>query len=152
MQISDERIAHMHGVAEWMYEHAEEYNCENKDEMYLLGLIHDIGYLYGSKEDHEQSGAELLGLDTYYGKLVQAHGLTPQEYMDCHGGTYSCIPEELILLWTADMIVDLSGNAVGFKARLEDIENRHGIDSEPYRKCKETMLWLENRKAIEFLT
>ena len=59
MQISQERIAHMHGVAEWMYTHAEEYGCENKDEMYLLGLIHDIGYLYGSKEDHEQKGAEL---------------------------------------------------------------------------------------------
>lgn len=70
MQISNERIAHMHGVAEWMYEHAVEYGCENKDEMYFLGLIHDIGYLYGSKEEHEQKSAELLGLDTYYGRLV----------------------------------------------------------------------------------
>ncbi len=25
MQILNERIAHMHGVAEWMYEHAEEH-------------------------------------------------------------------------------------------------------------------------------
>ena len=49
------------------------------------------------------------------------------------------------------MMVDLSGNAVGFKTRLDDIGKRHGIDSEPYRICKETMLWLENRKVIKFL-
>ena len=150
MRITKERMAHMHGVAEWMYEHAEEYGCENKDEMYLLGLVHDIGYLYGSKEEHEQKGAELLGLDTYYGRFVQAHGLTPQEYMDNYCCFESEIPNEMILLWTADMMVDLSGNAVGFKARLDDIGKRHGIDSEPYRICKETMLWLENHKAINF--
>ena len=151
-RISDERIAHMHGVAEWMYEHAEEYGCENKDEMYLLGLVHDIGYLYGSKEEHEQKGGELLGLGNDYGRFVQAHGLTPQEYMDCNSCFSSEIPNEMILLWTADMMVDLTGQPVGFKARLEDVGKRHGINSEPYRKCKETMLWLENRKAIEFLS
>lgn len=152
MLITNERIAHMHGVAEWMYEHAEEYGCENKDEMYLLGLIHDIGYIYGNKEEHEQKGAELLGLNTYYGKFVQAHGLTPQEYMDCNGCFDSEIPNEMILLWTADMMVDSKGNVVGFKARLDDIEKRYGINSESYSICKEIMLWLENRKAIEFLT
>ena len=152
MQISKERIAHMHGVAEFMYQHAEEYGLKNKDEMYLLGLIHDIGYLYGKKEQHEQLGAELLGLDTYYGKFVQFHSFTPQEYMDYHKILASEIPNEMIFLWTADLSVDLTGEAVGFKKRLEDIGNRHGFDSEPYKKCKETILWLENRKAIEFLT
>ena len=72
--------------------------------------------------------------------------------MDCHGCFGSEIPNEMILLWPADMMVDLNGNAVGFKARLDDIGKRHGIDSEPYRICKETMLWLENRKAIDFLS
>lgn len=152
MQISKERIAHMHGVAEWMYAHAKEYGCENQDEMYLLGLMHDIGYLYGSKEDHEQNGAELLGVETYYGRFVQAHGLTPQEYMNCNGCFASEIPNEMILLWTADMMIDLTGEEVGFQKRLEDIGIRHGFDSEPYRICKETMLWLENRKAIQFLS
>ena len=151
MRIPKERIAHMHGVAEWMYEHAEEYGCENKDEMYLLGLIHDIGYIYG-KEGHEQNGGELVGLDNFYGKFIQAHGLTPQEYMDCNACFSSEIPNEMILLWTADMMVDLSGEAVGFKARLEGIANRYGKDSEPYRVCKETIVWLENRKTIEYLS
>ncbi len=151
MQITNERIAHMHGVAEWMYEHAEEYGCENKDEMYLLGLVHDIGYLYGNKEEHEQKGAELLGLDTYYGRFVRNHGLTPQEYIERYGCFNSEIPNEMILLWTADMMVDSKGNTVGFKARLDDIANRYGADSEIHDRCWETIFWLENRKAIEFL-
>lgn len=50
------------------------------------------------------------------------------------------------------MSVDLHGNDVGFKKRLEDIGKRHGIDSEAYQSCKETMLWLENKKAIKFLS
>ena len=152
MLITNERIAHMHGVAEWMYEHAEEYGCKNKDEMYLLGLIHDIGYIYRNKEEHEQRGAELLGINTYYGKFVQAHGLTPQEYMTCNECFDSEIPNEMILLWTADMMVDSKGNVVGFKARLDDIKKRYGIDSKPYCICKEIILWLENHKTIEFLT
>ncbi len=145
MRISEDRMAHMHGVAEYMYEHAEEYGGLNKEEMYLLGLLHDIGYLYG-KEGHEQSGARLLGLDTHYGQLIHAHGLTPREYMYCHCCLPSEIPSELILLWTADMMVDLTGKVVGFKARLEDIAQRHGKNSEPYRICKETMTWLKNQR------
>ena len=149
MLISKERMSHMHGVAEWMYEHAEEYGCENKEEMYLLGLVHDIGYLYGGKKGHEQNGAELLGLNTYYGKFVQAHRLTPREYMYNNGCFGSDIPNELILLWTADMMVNSKGETVGFKARLEGIGERYGTTSESYQVCKETMLWLENRKVIE---
>ncbi len=151
MLIPDERIAHMHGVAEWMYEHAEEYGLQNKDEMYILGLLHDIGYIYG-KADHEQKGAELLGLDTYYGRFINYHGLTPQEYMACHGCLDSEIPNEMILLWTADMMVDMSGKAVGFKTRLEGIREKYGVDSHPYYVCRETMIWLENRLTEQYLS
>lgn len=151
MQISNNKIAHMHGVAEYMYKHAEEFGCENKDEMYLLGLVHDIGYLYGAK-NHEQNGANLLGVDTYYGKFIFAHGLTPQEYMQQNSCFPTEIPNELILLWTADMTVDFNGNEVGFIERLNDIGKRHGIDSEAYIKSKEKILWLQNRKAIDFLS
>ena len=150
MQISNHRIAHMHGVAEWMYEHAEEYGCENREEMYLLGLLHDIGYLSGDAV-YEQKGAELLGEDSYYGRVVKYHGQTPQEYMDIHGCSAAEIPNELILLWTADMTVDLNGNAVGVGARLKDIGNRYGAESQAYRKSQETMEWLANRKAIQTL-
>ncbi len=150
MLLPTERIIHMYGVAEWMYEHAEEYGCLNKEEMYLLGLLHDIGYIYG-KDDHERKGARLLGTETYYGRLIQAHGWTPQEYMDRNSCFASEIPNEMILLWTADMMVDLTGTPVGFEARLKDIGDRYGIDSDAYRMCFETISWLKNRKAISFL-
>ncbi len=131
----------MHGVAEYMYRHAEEYGCKNREEMYLLGLVHDIGYLYG-KEDHERSGAELIGSGTYYGRFVQAHGQTPREYMEQHSCSAAEIPNEMILLWTADMMVGPDGEAVGFMKRLKEIEDRFGRDSDIYRTCRETMEWL----------
>lgn len=150
MMISDERIRHMHGVAEWMYAHAEDYGCFNKEEMYLLGLIHDIGYIYGEKY-HEQLGGQLLGQDAYYGQLIFAHGLSPQEYMEYYGVNEEEIPCEMVLLWTADMRVDLSGKDVGYEKRLMDIKKRYGFDSEEYVRCRDTMTWLEKREAFAFL-
>lgn len=148
MIIPKERILHMHGVAEWMYEHAEEYGCEDKDKMYFLGLMHDIGYIYG-KENHEQNGAELIGINTYYGDIIQAHGLTPQEYIDAKDILESEIPNEMILLWAADMMVDMSGKPVGFATRLKNIGNKYGYNSEPYRICSETISWLKSREKYK---
>lgn len=151
-RISDERIAHMHGVAEWMYSHAHEFGCEEiKDEMYLLGLVHDIGYIYGHN-DHEQRGAELLGEDSYYGKIVKAHGLTPQEYKDQNNCFDTEIPNEVVALWAADLMIDVDGKEVGFAERAKNIAVRYGADSPEFLKTKEKILWLENRKAIDFLT
>lgn len=50
------------------------------------------------------------------------------------------------------MHIDLTGEDVGYKVRLEDIGNRHGFDSEPYKICKETIEWLLNREAIKAFT
>ena len=147
MQISKERMAHMHGVAEYMYKHAEDFGLENKDEMYLLGLLHDIGYLYGSKEEHEQRGAELLD-DYKYVNFVQAHGLTPQEYKACYGYFDYEIPKEMLLLWTADMMIDLTGEEVGFEERLKGMEQECGLDSDAYRICKEIIDYLKNRESL----
>ena len=75
MQISDDRIAHMHGVAEYMYKHAADYNLD-PEEMYLLGLLHDIGYLEG-RIMHAQHGAAILKkikLPHKYQIAVEHHG------------------------------------------------------------------------------
>lgn len=48
----------MHSVAEYMYRNAKKYDL-NPEEMYILGLIHDIGYLK-DRLDHEVHGARLL--------------------------------------------------------------------------------------------
>ena len=145
MRISEGRIAHMHGVAEWMYEHAEEFGCPDRERMYLLGLLHDIGYLYQDVA-HEERGAELVGQDSAVGQLIAAHGMMPDEYMARHLCSEEDIPKELILLWAADMSVDITGRAVGFTARLQDIRERHGEESKAYQSCLRKVRWLEGRK------
>ena len=55
-KISENRMAHMHGVAEFMYEHAPLFRL-NPDVMYILGLLHDIGYVHG-KHLHEVHGTD----------------------------------------------------------------------------------------------
>lgn len=47
-----------------------------------------------------------------------------------------------MFLWEADMHVDQSGEDVGYEARLKDIGERLGFDSEPYNICSETIRWL----------
>ncbi len=141
-RIDIDRIKHMHGVAEYMSRHAQEYGLE-PDKMYLLGWLHDIGYMQG-KEDHEIFGGNLVGLDNDYGRCILVHGMSPVEYMSsCHISKEE-IPTALILLWKADMMINDKGRTVGYKQRLEDIAFEYGKDSKPYRICNETIQWLIN--------
>lgn len=145
MKISDDRLFHIRAVAEYMFKHAFIYD-QNPNQMYLLGFLHDIGYVCGD-ENHEQNGAKLLGEDNKFSKIVAAHGMTPQEYMDTNGITESEIPKELILLWEADMVINSHGAHAGFQERLKDVRERYGIDSKEYNACKEKIEWLKNRKG-----
>lgn len=156
MKIENARILHCHGVAEYMYYHAG-YIDRDADKMYVLGLLHDIGYLNG-KAEHEFYGAELIrntfDVDSQdiVAKCIFYHGTTPNKYMELHMCSKEDIPSELILLWQADMVVESSGeNAgkiVGYNRRLKGIEDRYGIDSDAYRTCKETIDWLRQNSTI----
>ena len=42
-KINENKKKHMFGVVQFMYEQAPKYNL-NPEEMYTLGLLHDIGY------------------------------------------------------------------------------------------------------------
>ena len=147
--ISHDRTAHMIGVAEYMYYNASRYNLD-PDKMYLIGLLHDIGYISGEKEGHEQYGANLI-MDAfstnfgmpYIGDIIAHHADLPTEYILNYGDP----PNELVLLWEADMSVDLTGECVGFEKRLADIKERHGVDSHPYEICKQTMAWLKENMS-----
>lgn len=145
MRINNERIAHMHGVAEYMYKNAPKYGLI-PEEMYFLGLNHDIGYI-NNKEQHEEFGAELLsnvGITKPLSDAIKWHGTSPQEYTSINFCSDVDIPRKLVLLWEADMHVDMSGKDVGYDIRLEDIKDRHGMNSEPYRKCCDTVNWLRD--------
>lgn len=76
------KMAHCVGVAEYMRDNADKYSL-NKDEMYVLGLLHDIGYLNGRK-NHEENGYELLecmGLNRRCLFAVKNHSADPYELM-----------------------------------------------------------------------
>ncbi len=141
--ISESRMAHMHGVAEWMYEHAAEFGCTNREEVYFLGLVHDIGYMYKNGA-HEAKGAEFLERENYDGwNTVLWDGADPNDYTRFHSCFPSEVPKELVLLWAADMMVDHEGKAVGITERLEGIKTRYGEDSSQYRKAKARAEWLK---------
>lgn len=147
MKISEDRIKHMHGVAEYMYKNASKYNL-NPEEMYILGLLHDIGYLDG-KPDHEVNGARLLEKEGYkHSSIVSWHGTTPLDYMRLRDCSIEDIPKELILLWEADLSVNSLGYEVSFNERLKDIGLRYGFDSIQYRLAKEKITWLMDYKEL----
>lgn len=132
--ISKERILHMHGVAEYMYRNAEKYNLD-KAQMYVVGLLHDIGYIFG-KENHPITGSQLL----------KSLGFTHADDIALHGNAPSSqnISKVLNLLLEADLTVGKDGTVVGYKCRLKDIGERLGFDSEAYIIAKETVDFLEN--------
>ena len=145
-QITDERIKHMHSVAELMYKYHDAFKCEklSKNEVYILGLNHDIGYIGGS-DGHETRGYIMFKLfgDTYttdvISDCIRYHGVSFEEYMEIHQCDEKHIPNELILLKFADMMVysvgEDAGKVVGFNRRLKRIKERDGEDSETYKSC-----------------
>ena len=147
--IPHERLAHMTGVAEYMYENAGKYKGLDPDKMYLTGLLHDIGYIAGENENHEAYGAKLIfdSFSTNFkmpgkGLVILHHRETPKEYLKNHNK----VPDDLRLLWEAEMSVDLSGENIGYERKLSEIEKQYGKGSEPYRICSETIRWLMESK------
>lgn len=138
--INQYKMAHMIGVAEYMRERALDYNKADgvyidPNEAYTVGLLHDIGYLIG-RPDHEKTGAELLagmGLrdDLFY--AIKFHGTNPYTIEETYGkennGEPTISPMQ-VLLYEADMSINIQGYRVGFDKRLEDIRSR--LQDTPY--------------------
>ena len=149
-------VAHMRGVVAYMDEHASDYNL-TREQMKLVDLmrevLQDTGYLYG-KEDYIENSAGLVpGLvsDLPYITLVGDLMMTPSEYASANDIPPHMIPGDLLLLWEADMMVDPSGEVVGFKKRIADIRERFGENSREYAVCSETTGFLIKKRANERL-
>lgn len=130
-----DRVSHMHMVAEYMYAHADEYGLMPED-MYILGFVHDIGYVGGEK-DHEVNGGMLLanlGLSVENADIIINHGKELSKLKE--------VPPALSLLAEADMHIDSRGDLVSFEERLKDIISRHGKDSKAYKISKSNIEWL----------
>jgi len=62
--IDNDRLKHIVEVAKLMKEKAEIVGLD-KEEMFTLGILHDIGYEFGENNDHNFVGFEILDKQNY---------------------------------------------------------------------------------------
>lgn len=132
------KMAHMIGVAEYMRTNADAYNPESakadagqmadfRDQMYLIGLIHDVGYLRG-RVGHEEFGAALIAKTLGEG--------TVSEMIREHGRDVSKVRMGILmnpvfgLLVVADYHIGIDGFQVTPDARVAEILTRFPNDAE----------------------
>lgn len=136
--IDEDRIKHIFAVARLMKQKANEVGLD-EEEMFTLGLLHDVGYEFGGSEFHHTEGGQLLKDQNYkYWQEVLYHG-KPAQYQS----------KALDLLNYADMHIDKKGNFVSFDDRLKDIAERRGKDSPHYKNSKIVIEGLKDRLNIE---
>ena len=140
--ITDERLKHMRSVAEFMYKKAGNYDLD-RDRMYILGYLHDIGFLYGP-DGHSMHGARMVSKITGsfgdFSNIIAAHEMSPSEYIEKTG--QNTMPRELLLLWEADMSVSYDGRPVTYEQKLEEIKNTEG-EGDKYRNAKQIIDYLK---------
>ena len=136
------KMAHMIGVAEYMRERAVDYQLD-PDKMYVVGLLHDIGYLQG-RQEHEAYGSFLLSSIITDENLLCAianHGRNLKAIESVYGK--EVITSEFALLMEADASVDARGFRVGFSGRLKDVANRYGKDHPAYLNMKDNIDYIK---------
>ena len=115
----------------------KELSEEQLQELFILGYNHDIGYEFGTNENHNVIGGNILKQSNYkYWKEIYYHGDINAQYSSLY----------LEILNKADMQIDNYGNDVGYTKRLEDIKNRYGENSSTYLNAKNLV---ENLKEKE---
>jgi len=125
--IGDKRIAHSKGVADFMYNNAREYTEVFKEDLYLLGLVHDIGYIFGESVGHGARGGLMLkSLGFKYWREVYWHGKIvingfKSPFLD-------------LLNW-ADLNISSSGEVVGYRVRIDSILKNYGVNSDNYKNA-----------------
>lgn len=132
--LPENKQKHIVAVAEYMYRNSHKYGLV-PEEMYVLGLLHDIGYLNGNVGHAAYGGALMEGQNYKYHKEIQYHGKDQDEYES----------EALWLLNEADLMIDSNGCLVGTKKRLEDIKLRYGEDSKNYIYSKNLVVKMKER-------
>ena len=140
--IAPDRVKHVQGVAEYMYQEAEKYQLD-PDRMYLLGILQDIGALHEKKENGEAGAA----LTEKYGyadsELIRQKDCSLSDYTRKHNCSRDEIPKELVLLWEAELRVGKNGNVVRMKERLTEMAKEHGKKSRYYANFAEKAEWME---------
>ena len=138
MDITVDRLKHSKGVATKMKEMALNEPSKypfDPDSMYVLGMLHDIGYEFSEKqEQHANRGGEVLKAQNYkYWKEVYYHGIAQTEYDS----------PELRLLNNVDMTTDPTGKYMTIQERIDDIAARYGKGSWQEKEAIELARMLE---------
>ena len=124
--INENKQKHVFGVAQFMYDEAPKYGLDS-EKMYVLGLLHDIGYLCGDFSKHEEYGANLMKeLGFIYSEEISLHGYYPGK---CDVNNIS---KEALLLMAADSCVNYKGDVGTYEHRRKDIEDRYGDDKDVF--------------------
>ena len=126
-------LRHCVKVARYMYAHADEVfehpSEEQRRDMWLVGLLHDIGREF-SKQDgnyHGDVAADMLERCRYpYAGVIRMHGIK-----------YGEDSKVLRLLNKADWHIDSRGEYVSLRERLYNIRKHHGEDSPAYKNAKQ---------------
>lgn len=127
--IDKDRLKHSLAVARKMVSIGKNKGLseEQLQELFILGYNHDIGYEFGTNENHRVIGGNILKQSNYkYWQEVYFHGETDIQYHSLY----------LDILNMADMQIDKYGNDVGYDKRLEDIASRYGKLSTTYKNAE----------------
>ena len=112
--ITENRWKHILGVARKAKEFALKMRPKDKkyvEDMFLLGLLHDIGYEF----TEGNASHAIIGSEIYqYWREVAKHG----------DETVANMSDELFILHSADMMTGPGGKEFAFVERLEEIAKR----------------------------
>lgn len=124
--LTPSRLAHMNATANRAYEIAKTIfgKTENKArQLYVLGLLHDVGYAFDPDDHAHAGGSVLISLGVEI-DAVYDHGDPTVGFMD----------DELLIINAADMTTSPTGAPMRMEDRLNDIGERYGVDS-PQLAC-----------------
>ena len=144
MAMSMDRLAHMSAVAFRAAAIGRDVyglSVIECNELFVLGLLHDVGYRYGDGPGHAQLGGELLKDNGYkYWCEVMYHGVPDSSFNSVF----------LRILNQADMEVGPSGDVVSMDERLVDIGERYGFGSVEYLNAEKVINKIkEDLKELE---
>lgn len=138
--LNNNRLAHSIGVANFLYTYGLTHNYSAKDtqNLYLMGLLHDIGYLDNpSGANHAAKGSDILRRNGFHQKFtncIRFHGKVPEKQP---------ISKNQKLLWLGDLCINHRGDFVGYHTRFQSISLRYKSDDRRYQNVKRIIDILE---------
>lgn len=124
--LTPSRLAHMNATANRAYEIATTIFGKTEDQarqLYILGLLHDVGYAF-DPADHAHAG----------GKALADLGFTTDAVYDHGDPNVGVMSDDLLIVNAADMTTSPTGAPMRMEDRLRDIGERYGADS-PHLAC-----------------